>query len=412
MKERRRHSIVPGIVLSFLCAAAAGQAPSTGQTPEARIEHLQKMLAQSPGNGGVMYQLAVACARAGQNDRAIRWLEKATALGSDLDLTHESAFAPLRKFESFRELARPSAHPPVHTSTLAFRIPEPDLIPEGIAWDPVGKTFYVGSLYKKKIVHVGPGATIGDFIRSGRDGLWMVLGMAVDAPRRILWVNSAADGREGEASGSSGLFAFDLSDSRLLEKHVLDGRREKHIFNDLAVTPEGDVYLTDSGSGAVYRLARGGRDLEIFLAPGSFTYPNGIAFDPGKRRLYVADFSTGISIVDLEKKAHRPLPHPRDVTLYGVDGLYFVRQSLVAIQNGPGMERVVQFRLERSGERVGSARVIESRNPDFQIPTTGAVVGSDFFYLANTQLETLGEDGKLAPDASLQDILIFKAPIP
>jgi hypothetical protein len=34
--------------------------------------------------------------------------------------------------------------------------------------------------------------------------------------------------------------------------------------------------------------------------------------------------------------------------------------------------------------------VIESRNPDFDIPTTGAIAGDEIFYLANTQRRRLG----------------------
>jgi sugar lactone lactonase YvrE len=395
------------LALSLLGEAAA----RAEEAPAARIERLEKILSNSPDNGGVMYRLAVVEARAGRHADAIRWLERAAATGYDFDITKEPAFAALRKFEPFQEVARRQAKPPTHTSAPAFRIPEPDLIPEGIAWDSVGGSFYVGSLYKKKIVRVGPEGAPRDFIASGQDGLWTVLGMKVDEKRRILWANSAADGREGKASGSSGLFAFDLATGRLLEKHALDGRSGKHLFNDLVLTPRGDVYLTDSEAGGIWRLARGGSSLEAFLPSGSFEYPNGIALDPGATKLYVADFVKAISIVDIATKQVRRLPHPRNVSIHEIDGLYLFRGSLVAIQNGPGLERVVQFRLDASGERVEAARVIESRNPDFQIPTTGAIAGGEFFYIANSQLENLGEDGRLKPGAKLQDVRILKAPL-
>ena len=37
-----------------------------------------------------------------------------------------------------------------HRSELAFRIPERDLFPEGIAYDPVSDTFFLGSVRKRK----------------------------------------------------------------------------------------------------------------------------------------------------------------------------------------------------------------------------------------------------------------------
>jgi len=406
VKRCGRHSIVRGLALLLLGAAArAADSPA----PADRIAHLEKMHATAPDNGAIMYELAVAETGVGRHADAIRWLQKAAAAGYAFDPTNP-AFKPLSKFEDFKELERRlSEPPPAHTSALAFRITQPDLIPEGIAWDPVGRSLYVGSLYKKKIVRVGPDGAVRDFVRSGQDGLWTVLGMTVDEKRRTLWVVSAADGREGEAAGSSGLFAFDLETGSLRGKHVLGGPSEKHLFNDLVMTPDGDIYLTDSAAGAIWRLPNQASALEKFLPPGTFDYPNGLAFDRG--RLYVADFVKGVSIVDLETRTVRPLRHARDVSLHDIDGLYFYKGSLVAIQNGPGMERVALFRLNPSGEGVEAVRIIESRNPDFRTPTTGAIVGSELFYLANTQLTDLGDDEKLAPGARLRDVLILKAPL-
>ncbi|MGH9368360.1 MAG: SMP-30/gluconolactonase/LRE family protein [Thermoanaerobaculia bacterium] len=386
--------------------AAEGSAAS-------RIERLEKMLSTSPGHGGLMYELAAAEAGSGRHADAIRWLEKAVSLGYDFDLAGDARFATSKKFEPFRELAgRLASRPPARTSTLAFRIAERDLIPEGIAWDPSGKSFYVGSLYKKKILRLAPDGAASDFVPSGRDGLWTVLGLRVDPARRILWAAFAADGREGPAAGSSGLFAFDLVTGRLLGKHVLDGRSGKHLFNDLAVTGAGEVFLTDSEAGAIYRLAPGGESIEAFLPGRSFTYPNGIALDVSGSRLDAADFSKGISIVEIATKKTRPLPHPRAVTLHSADRLYAYGASLVAIQNGPGMERVVHLPLDPAGERVVGERVIEGRNPELEAPTTGAIAGSDFFYIANSQLDALGEeDGKLRPEARLEEVRIFRAPL-
>ncbi len=72
------------------------------------------------------------------------------------------------------------ARPPVHRSTVAFLLPETDLIPEGIAYDPSEKTFYLGSTYKRKIIKISPDGQATDFKRAGEDNLWEVLGMKVD----------------------------------------------------------------------------------------------------------------------------------------------------------------------------------------------------------------------------------------
>ncbi len=409
----RAHSIFAALLL--MARVAGGEASPEATPPPAgaaalRIGRLEKALEQSPDNGGLMYELAVAEVGVGRHADAIRWLEKAESLGCDLDFAREPAFAPLKKFESYRELAhRSSLVTPARSSALAFRIAEPDLVPEGIAYDPVSKSLYVGSLAKKKIVRLGPDGAAKDFVPSGRDGLWTVLGLKVDAKRRILWAASAADGREGRAAGSSALFAFDLPSGALRSRHVLDGTPRKHLLNDLALTAGGDVFVTDSEAGAVHRLSSGGGSLEEWLPADTFTYPNGIALDPEQRRLYVADFAKGLSIVEIATKTVRPVSHPRGVTLHAIDGLSALPGSLVAIQNGPEMQRVARFFLDSTGDRVTGVRAIESRNPDFDTPTTGAVAGSDYYYLANSQLESLGEDGRVKSGVRLRDVLVFRA---
>ncbi len=411
MLRAARGLLSPLLVAGLVGPAAAQTPPAPPASAASKIAGLESLLSNSPDNGSVMYRLAIACAENGESESAVVWLEKATALGSDFDLANDPGLESLRKLAAFRQLEAQARQTPAHTSRIAIRIAEPDLIPEGIAWDPVNKSFYVGSLYKKKIVRLGPDGSAHDFVASGRDGLWTVLGMKVDPERRILWVNSAADNREGEAAGSSGLFAFDLPSGRLLEKHILDGRTQKHLFNDLVVTSRGEVFLTDSESGAIYRHALRGRALEAFLPPGSFSYPNGIALDEARKRLYVADFAKAITIVEIDTKKKRSLAHPQNMSLHQIDGLYCYESSLVGIQNGAGMERVAEFRLDHTGYRVESLRVLESHNPQFRIPTTGAVVGNDFYYLANSQLENLGDDGQLAPGARLDDVLILKTPL-
>lgn len=386
--------------------------PTRTPNPD-RISRLGKELASSPDNGGLMYELAVEESRVGRHADAIRWLQKAVVLGNDFELEKEPAFTPLEKFEPYRELAHQlGLRPTIHTSALAFRVAAPDLVPEGIAAMPDGRAFFIGSLAQKKIVRVAPDGSTRDFVPSGRDGLWTVLGLKVDARRRLLWAASAADGREGSAAGSSGLFAFDLETGALRRKLTLDGRAHRHLFNDMSLTEAGDVFVTDSETGSVYRVAAGAGALEEFLPAATFFYPNGIALAPGERTLYVADASKGITAVDLASKRRTPLAHARDLTLHSVDGMYADGAALVAIQNGSGMERIVRFALDPSGERVARLDVLESRNPDFDAPTTGTIVGRDFFYLANTQLQRLGDDGKIAPGLPLKPVLVFKTRLP
>jgi sugar lactone lactonase YvrE len=402
----------------LLCAAAlALSLPAAGQhAKSAEIQRFEQMLQAAPDHGGVWLGMATAQAKAGNKAEALRWLEKAVSRGLDFDLPDDAALAQLRESPEMKELlARAAANRRVVSrGRVAFRIPEKDLIPEGIAHDPETDAYYVGSLHKRKIVRIDKAGKASDFTASGQDGLWDVLGLRVDPAARTLWACSAAGPSSGDLDGTSSLFRYDLRTGKLLGKHDLPGR--PRLCNDIAVGiapgKDGEVFFTDSKGGMLHRLRRqeGDYRLETFVGPGTFIYPNGIAISPDLRKLFVADFKNGLSAVDPATGQVRPLPHPERVHVAGIDGLYFHRGSLLAVQNSAGTERIVRFRLNAALDAIESEEVLESRNPLFDIPTTGVLVGGTLAVIANSQLDRLDEQGRLKPGADLKEAVILEIP--
>ena len=115
----------------------------------------------------------------------------------------------------------------LNNSNLAFVLPEKDLLPESIAYDSKQGGFYVGSTRKGKIVKISNDGSISDFITSEQSGLWMVIGLKIDAKRRILWAcSSGGDNLEGynlkdDVEGRpAGVFKFNLDTGKLIKKYV------------------------------------------------------------------------------------------------------------------------------------------------------------------------------------------------
>jgi hypothetical protein len=79
-------------------------------------------------------------------------------------------------------------------------------------------------------------------------------------------------------------------------------------------------------------------------------------------------------------------------TLAGIDGLYWHKGSLVAVQNGIGSPRVVAFQLSKDGSRVVQTTVLENRSGLTVLPTTGAIRGDDFYFISNSQVDNLNGD--------------------
>lgn len=395
----------------LLALLLTGALQALAPSPPTEVDRLRGYMAIAKGHGGLMYRLAQALARAGQAEEAVLWLKTSLDQGLDLDLG-DPAFKDLRDRADFKEqLARTGDTRAVATSQVAFRIPQPKLIPEGIAWDAQTGDFFVGSLQERKIVRITSSGAITDFVPAGRDGLFDVLGLKVDPGRRRLWACTAASPRAGAAAGSSALLLYDVDSGKLLRAHWLKEPEKKHLLNDLAFTAGGEVYVTDSDTDSLYRLGPEGASLQVFIGPGTFRYPNGIALSADEKRLYVADFQNGLSVVELATKATQPLPHPPNVSPHGIDGLYVESGDLLAVQNGAGRERIVRYRLAPAGDRIDGLFVLESRNPLFRIPTTGVVAGTDFVYLANPNLEALDDDGRLKEDAHVEDLAVLRTPL-
>ncbi len=378
------------LALSIGLCPASAQLPVSGRLSDtdgplvrAEIARIEKLLISAPDKA-VTYQMARTWAAAKQWPEAIQWLQKATELNAGIDPSRDSLFADLHGVREFEEILATvrRATPVVSHSSSVFKIAEGDLVPESMAYDPMSKLFYFGSMKKGKVVRCSPS---GDCMLFA-DGLGTVLGLKAHGD--ALWILSNSD-------TDSTLIHYDLVSARMVRRYSVAG--SGHEFNDLVIAPAGDVYLTDTRAGAVWHLANGSTDLTKLS--GRFEFPNGIALSPDGGLLYVSTFPDGITILDLKTDIATPIGRPANLCLATIDGLYFHRGALIAIQNGFMSPRVVRLNLTNDLRAIKRFEIVERRNPLFEGVTTGVVAGSDFFYMANIQDEK---------KASFDPIMILK----
>ncbi|MDQ3069772.1 MAG: hypothetical protein M3R55_08600 [Acidobacteriota bacterium] len=299
--------------------------------------------------------------------------------------------------------------------TVAFTIADRELIPEGIAYDPQTRTFFIGSTFKRKIVAVDAAGKARDFTAEGQDGVFGVVGLRVDAKRRMLWAVSSHAGASmpgrglGDAcNGCATVTRYDVRSGRLLKKYSLPNTAARHFLNDLAITPSGDAFITDTMTGDVYRITRAKDTLERWLNLGAQVYPNGIDLTPDGRTLFVAT-EAGLRKIDVATGAITAISR----SVGSIDGLYFFRDSLIAIQPFEEFRKVARFRLTPAHDGVAGIDTLEASNPAFRQPTTGVIVGDEFFYIANAQLQAfraMHAAGKV-DRAALADVVILKRPL-
>ncbi|HEX9160243.1 MAG TPA: SMP-30/gluconolactonase/LRE family protein [Thermoanaerobaculia bacterium] len=400
------------VLLLPACVSSPPADPRVDDQARITIESLRNTIAANPDDGARIYVLAQYLDQTGDTTEAMQWLRELERLHwrhgvNDHDFRHS---VPLHEYRTIRNRLN-AAEPHVVASTKAFTIPQPDLVPEGIAWDAATGDFYVSSIHLRKIVRVSRDGKSADFVRQAEDGIFATLGMKVDAQRRLLWVASNATeemaGYSPAVDGQSALLAYDLRTGRLATKVTFGSATEPSLLNDLVVLDDGSVLITDSDGGGIMRVRLGSESIEPWIPPRTFLFPNGIARTEGEPFVYVADFN-GVSRVDVRSRTVTPVRVPEPETLSGIDGLYWYRGALIGIQNGVGRARVIRMSLDEPRESITSIDVLEEGNPQFDEPTTGAIADGAFFFLANPQLRSFDADHRIWPQSRLHDVIVLR----
>lgn len=288
-------------------------------------------------------------------------------------------------------------------ANLAFTVNEKDLIPEGITYDPAERVIYLSSIQKRKVVKISSNGQASDFISSGQDEVKQVLGMTVFDGKLWLCNNTPEhDTTYIEAN----LHVYDLKSKKLVNRFkVSDGKR--HLFNDLYILKNGDVYITDSHANSVYRIKNG--VLEQFLPSGSLEYPNGITASADESRIFISTGSgRGIVGVDLNTKEMASVSSSRYLVL-GYDGLYRYKNSFIGVQNVLFPEAIHQLDLNDGITEISEMKFLYGHDKRFSIPTTGVIVGDSFYFIANSQLGQIsGNQGKIRNPETLTSTHILK----
>lgn len=242
--------------------------------------------------------------------------------------------------------------------------------PEGIAYDPRSDLAYVGSSTTGDIYKLDPKSnTTSMFALGGSAGRTAALGLALDRHGRLL-----------VAGGSSGSVAvLDTRDAGPLK--VLDtGRGPQPFVNDLAVTPDDQVYVTDSKRPVIWRFRSGATVgpispwLDLRRTPiryGDGVNLNGIVASADGRYLLAVQTNTGQlwRISTATKAVTEVLLTTR---LTGGDGLHLDGRTLYVVRNAA--HSVV--RLQMSADFSVGLSTGQVRDANLVYPTSLARRGS------------------------------------
>jgi len=375
---------------------------------------LTEALKLRPGHPGILLALASQLGFLGDGEAAMTHLQMVATMGLTARIADRPeflAFALKPRFIGAKVQMEMNAEPK-GAPVKAFALGDGAALFEGIAVN--GAEAFAGSVRERRIVRI-EGGMAKAFVPRGTDGLYSVFGLAVDAPRGVLWAVSTAgamtpDLAPGEL-GTSGVVAFDLKTGAPKVKALLPPDA-KAVIGDLTIAADGTVYASDAGNAAIWRLKPGTDTLERVFDDPRFVAPQGLVVSADQRFLIVADYAMGLYAIDIERGKMTSISVSSGVTALGIDGLSRADDgTLVATQNGISPERVIAMELDEEFTRVAKLRVIAANNDLHGGLTLCAAAGPFVYYIANTAWHRFDGEGKDTGSGPFPEAIVAKAPI-
>lgn len=283
---------------------------------------------------------------------------------------------------------------------------ERDLIPEGIAIDPETKLLYLSSIHKKKILATNLNdLTLADVIESEAHGFKLGVGMEIKDGKLF-----ALSGEEIGGESSSLLIVIDIATGELLHKYEVNDS-VNNFMNDLAISEQNEIYITDTKRHCVYKLDYPNGEMNVFLTSDDLKHPNGITIADHNKYLYVDSWFGGVRIVDLST-SEIINEQNAETSEIGIDGLKYFEGDLYAIRNGgedPKDHGLIKIELSDNGQKIERVVPLLMNDSLMNVPTTIEIFDSTIYILANSQMDNLNQDNNTIIDRNLlTDTYIIK----
>ena len=399
------------LIAALLALALPAFAQQDLEAARRTVTSIEGLLKQRPTDATLYYYLARFKSQLGEKKAVVEALEKVIELG-DGYLPTRDGFEAVWDDPGFKAvMGRLEARlPRMDFAPTAIELQDKTVIPEGIAYDPPSKSFFIGSVAQRRILRVGEDRIVTEFA-GARANLDLVLGIAVDAPRRVVYaVSTNGFIAEAEKSRRNAVFAFDVDNGRLLQRYDVP---EALQLNDVAIARGGRVFASDSQSGAIYEIpVKGPGPARAVVGPNLLRGSNGLAVAPDASRIYVAH-STGLAVVDIATGTFKRLSNQTRENVAGIDGLYEHRGELIGVQNVTTPGRAILVTLSRDGESITRVRtLISHHHPALDEPTTGAIADGYFYLLAATGVTRFNAQGKIERAETLPAPTVLKVLLP
>ncbi|HEX2606594.1 MAG TPA: hypothetical protein VHK91_04405 [Flavisolibacter sp.] len=293
------------------------------------------------------------------------------------------------------------------SQTQRINFEAPYQYPEGVAYAPSQKTFFVSSVRTGTIGKVTQQGHYEPFYQDS--SLKSSYGMKVDEKRNRLWVCTGDANYSTYADSATykkmiRVIGLDLSTGRKTDDINLSNLAEgKHFANDLVLDEAGNLYITDSYAPVVYKI-------DPQMKPSVLTKSdwfrsndiglNGIVYS-SKGFLIVANNSDG-NLLKIDLKDPQRITKIQLEGFYpGADGLLWnAAGHLVLVQN-KGTHKI--YELQSDDNWQSARQVAATATTDrFHQPTTATLQGQTVYVLNSKMNELTDPTAPPSKEFSLQ----------
>ncbi|MEO8516592.1 MAG: hypothetical protein ABI426_07610 [Flavobacterium sp.] len=245
------------------------------------------------------------------------------------------------------------------------------------------KTWLASSIRNRKIVSFD--------INTGKCADWFtdkdllsVFAIKADKKEKTLWIATAAipemKGYDKSLEGKAEVLQLDAKTKKILKRFPLQGN---HVFGDLVVAENGDVYVSDSGEALIFKIKNDAMTVWLDLKKEAINL-QGLTFNNKESQLFIADYMKGILRISMENPNDRNWLHlPEGATVKGIDGLLWHKNSLLAIHNGVKPIRIIQYSLNQKNE-ITAYKVLDHNRPEFDEPALGTIAKGKLYFFSNS----------------------------